>query len=152
MQTNVASIDWLGGRQASRVDSSSQVAPHAYQPSHSFDAAGTALDSAASCRPWEHADLLRRLATFKPSTWASKQKASSLCTEAYKLVDGSLGGFQMFKTLKKIQPTRLKMDPQSDLMKHSIPILVNITEIHFLHQPRKIRGRAKYPLKILDAA
>jgi hypothetical protein len=78
MQTNVASIDWLGGKQASRVDSSSQVAAHAYHPSHSFDAAGTAMDSAPSCRPWERGDLLRRLATFKPSTWASKPKVSSL--------------------------------------------------------------------------
>ncbi|TVU44719.1 hypothetical protein EJB05_04170 [Eragrostis curvula] len=77
LQTNVASIDWLGGRQASRVDSSSQVAPHACQPSHSFDAVGTALDSAPTCRPWERGDLLRRLATFKPSTWASKPKAAS---------------------------------------------------------------------------
>ncbi|ONM10002.1 IAP-like protein 1 [Zea mays] len=77
MQTNVASIDWLGGKQASRVDSSSQVAAHAYHPSHSFDAAGTAMDSAPSCRPWERGDLLRRLATFKPSTWASKPKAAS---------------------------------------------------------------------------
>jgi hypothetical protein len=78
MQTNVASTDWLGGRQASRVDSSSQVAPHACQPSHSFDAVGIALDSAPTCRPWEQGDLLRRLATFKPSTWASKPKVSSL--------------------------------------------------------------------------
>ncbi|RCV40564.1 hypothetical protein SEVIR_9G064300v4 [Setaria viridis] len=70
MQTNI-------GRQASRVDSSSQVAAHAYHPSHSFDAAGTAMDSAPSCRPWERGDLLRRLATFKPSTWASKPKAAS---------------------------------------------------------------------------
>nr|CAB3497955.1 unnamed protein product [Digitaria exilis] len=70
MQTNV-------GRQASRVDSSSQVAAHANHPSHSFDAAGTAMDSAPSCRPWERGDLLRRLATFKPSTWASKPKAAS---------------------------------------------------------------------------
>lgn len=69
MQTNV-------GRQASRVDSSSQVAAHANHPSHSFDAAGTAMDSAPSCRPWERGDLLRRLATFKPSTWASKPKVS----------------------------------------------------------------------------
>jgi hypothetical protein len=36
------------------------------------------MDSAPSCRPWEHGDLLRRLATFKPSTWASKPKVSSL--------------------------------------------------------------------------
>ncbi|CAL4919420.1 unnamed protein product [Urochloa decumbens] len=70
MQTNIV-------RQASRVDSSSQVAAHAYHPSHSFDAAGTAMDSAPSCRPWERGDLLRRLATFKPSTWASKPKAAS---------------------------------------------------------------------------
>lgn len=78
MQTNVASIDWLGGKQASRVDSSSQVAAHTYHPSHSFDAAGTAMDSAPSCRPWERGDLLRRLATFKPSTWASKPRVSSI--------------------------------------------------------------------------
>jgi hypothetical protein len=71
MQTNI-------GRQASRVDSSSQVAAHAYHLSHSFDAAGTAMDSASSCRPWERGDLLRRLATFKPSTWASKPKVSSI--------------------------------------------------------------------------
>jgi len=35
------------------------------------------MDSAPSCRPWERGDLLRRLATFKPSTWASKPKAAS---------------------------------------------------------------------------
>ncbi|KAG8098434.1 hypothetical protein GUJ93_ZPchr0013g34870 [Zizania palustris] len=77
MQTNVASIDWSGSRQASRVDSSSHVALHAHQPSRSFDATGTALDSAPSCRPWERGDLLRRLATYKPTTWASKPKATS---------------------------------------------------------------------------
>ncbi|CAL4927698.1 unnamed protein product [Urochloa decumbens] len=49
--------------------------PHT--PVASFDAAGTAMDSAPSCRPWERGDLLRRLATFKPSTWASKPKAAS---------------------------------------------------------------------------
>ncbi|VAI22840.1 unnamed protein product [Triticum turgidum subsp. durum] len=74
MQINIVSIDWLGSRQASRVDSSSHVAPHAYGPAHSFDPAGTALDSAPSCRPWERGDLLRRLATFKPSTWDAKPK------------------------------------------------------------------------------
>jgi hypothetical protein len=77
MQINIVSIDWLGSKQASRVDSSSQVAPHAYGPAHSFDAVGTALDSAPSCRPWERGDLLRRLATFKPSTWDSKPKVIS---------------------------------------------------------------------------
>jgi hypothetical protein len=67
-------------------------------------------------------------------------------------VDGSLGGFQMFKTVKKIQPIQLKMHPQLDLMNHSIPILLTITKIRFLHQPRKIREKANCPLEILDAA
>jgi hypothetical protein len=82
MQANVASIDWSGSRQASRVDSSSHVAPHAHQPSHSFDATGTALDSAPSCRPWERGDLLRRLATYKPTTWASRPKVIYSLTRA----------------------------------------------------------------------
>ncbi|KAL6880552.1 hypothetical protein ACP4OV_012117 [Aristida adscensionis] len=78
-QTNVASIDWLGTDQVSKVGSS-HVAPHASQPalSTNADAVGTAADfSQPSCRPWERGDLLRRLATFKPSTWASKPKAAS---------------------------------------------------------------------------
>lgn len=77
MQVNITSIDWLGSKQVSRVDSSSHVAPHLNGPAHTVDAAGTALDSAPSCRPWERGDLLRRLATFKPSTWDSKPKAAS---------------------------------------------------------------------------
>jgi len=76
MQTNVGSIDWLGGKQASRVDSSSQVAAHAYHPSHNFDAAGTAMNFAPSCRPWKCGYLLRPLATFKLSTWASELKVA----------------------------------------------------------------------------
>ncbi|KAF0909160.1 hypothetical protein E2562_032209, partial [Oryza meyeriana var. granulata] len=77
-QTNAASIDWLGGEQVSKVESSSHIAPHAPQPSLSTNAAGAALDfSQPSCRPWERGDLLRRLATFKSSTWASKPKAAS---------------------------------------------------------------------------
>jgi hypothetical protein len=67
-------------------------------------------------------------------------------------VDGSLGGFRMFKTVKKTQLIQLKMHPQLDLMNHSIPILLNTTKIRFVHQPRKIRGKAKCPLEILDAA
>jgi hypothetical protein len=73
-QTNMASIDWLGGDQASKVGSS-HVAPDACQPSLSTNAVGTAVDSCQpSCRPWERGDLLRRLATFKTSTWDSKPK------------------------------------------------------------------------------
>ncbi|EAZ02787.1 hypothetical protein OsI_24913 [Oryza sativa Indica Group] len=77
-QTNAASIDWLGGEPISKVESSSQIAPHAPRPSLSTNAAGAAVDfSQPSCRPWERGDLLRRLATFKSSTWASKPKAAS---------------------------------------------------------------------------
>ena len=76
MQTNVANINWLGGKQASRVDSPSQIAAHAYHPSHNFDAAGTAMNFAPSCRPWKCGYLLRPLATFKLSTWASELKVA----------------------------------------------------------------------------
>ncbi|TVU41371.1 hypothetical protein EJB05_14879 [Eragrostis curvula] len=76
-QTNVASIDWLGADQVSKVGSS-HVAPDACQPSLSTNAVGNTVDFCqSSCRPWERGDLLRRLATFKPSTWASKPKAAS---------------------------------------------------------------------------
>ncbi|CAN8304914.1 unnamed protein product [Cochlearia groenlandica] len=33
--------------------------------------------SGRSCRPWDRGDLLRRLATFKPSNWLGKPKAAS---------------------------------------------------------------------------
>jgi hypothetical protein len=82
-QTNVATIDWLGSEQLSKVGSSSLAA----QPSLSTNAVGAAMDfSQSSCRPWERGDLLHRLATFKPSTWASKPKvASSLIGPLVKL-------------------------------------------------------------------
>ena len=77
-QTNVATIDWLGSEQLSKVGSSSQAASVAAQPSLSTNAVGAAMDfSQSSCRPWERGDLLHRLATFKPSTWASKPKVAS---------------------------------------------------------------------------
>lgn len=31
-----------------------------------------------SCRPWDRGDLLRRLATFKPSNWLGKPKVSTM--------------------------------------------------------------------------
>ncbi|KAJ6770061.1 F20D23.9 PROTEIN [Salix purpurea] len=45
----------------------------------STSAAGSALGSSPrpSCRPWERGDLLRRLATFKPSNWFAKPKVAS---------------------------------------------------------------------------
>lgn len=116
MQINIVSIDWLGSRQASRVDSSSHVAPHAYGPAHSFDAAGTALDSAPSCRPWERGDLLRRLATFKPSNWDSKPKAASSLACAQrgwvnvdmdKIECESCGAHLIFSALASWSPTEV---------------------------------------------
>ncbi|XP_006650690.2 uncharacterized protein LOC102700693 [Oryza brachyantha] len=116
MQANVASIDWSGSRQASRVDSSSHVAPHAHQPSHSFDATGTALDSAPSCRPWERGDLLRRLATYKPTTWASKPKAASslacarrgwVNVDMDKIECESCGAHLIFSTLTSWSPAEV---------------------------------------------
>ena len=54
---------------------SSHIAPPTSQPALSTNANGAAADCfQSSCRPWERGDLLRRLATFKPSTWASKTK------------------------------------------------------------------------------
>jgi hypothetical protein len=73
-QANAVTIDWLGSEQLPKVGSSSLAA----QPSLSTNAVGDAMDfSQPSCRPWERGDLLHRLATFKPSTWASKPKAAS---------------------------------------------------------------------------
>lgn len=41
----------------------------------STSSGGSALGSSRlSCRPWERGDLLRRLATFKPSNWLGKPK------------------------------------------------------------------------------
>ncbi|KAM0841610.1 hypothetical protein ACQ4PT_058900 [Festuca glaucescens] len=78
-QTNVATMDWLGSEQLSKVGSSSLAASLAAQPSLSTNAVGAAMDfSQSSCRPWERGDLLHRLATFKPSTWASKPKSQML--------------------------------------------------------------------------
>jgi hypothetical protein len=79
-QANIASIDWLGSDQVSKAESS-HVAPPASQPALSTNADGAAADFfQSSCRPWERGDLLRRLATFKHSTWASKPKVISLST------------------------------------------------------------------------
>ncbi|CAF2109107.1 unnamed protein product [Brassica napus] len=40
--------------------------------------------SGRSCRPWDRGDLLRRLATFKPSNWLAKPKTASSLTCAQK--------------------------------------------------------------------
>ncbi|KAJ1702710.1 hypothetical protein LUZ63_002489 [Rhynchospora breviuscula] len=72
---NAVSIDWLGSSAQA-----SKVGPLSSHPSLSTNAAGgsSALESShPSCRPWERGDLLRRLATFKTSTWSSKPKVVS---------------------------------------------------------------------------
>ncbi|KAF2316731.1 hypothetical protein GH714_042072 [Hevea brasiliensis] len=44
----------------------------------STSAGGSVLGSSRpSCRPWERGDLLRRLATFKPSNWCGKPKIAN---------------------------------------------------------------------------
>jgi hypothetical protein len=70
----------LGSEQVSKAGSS-HVVPPASQPALSTNAGVAVADfSQSSCRPWERGDLLRRLATFKQSTWASKPKVISLPT------------------------------------------------------------------------
>jgi hypothetical protein len=82
-QTNVASIDWLDSDQVSKAGSS-HIAPPTSRPALSTNANGAAMDCLqSSCRPWERGDLLRRLATFKPSTWASKPKVFLLLLGSY---------------------------------------------------------------------
>ncbi|XP_074560073.1 uncharacterized protein LOC141816134 isoform X2 [Curcuma longa] len=76
--TNATSIDWLGSIQGSKVGSISRVGPQLPQTSMSTNASGSALGtSEPSCRPWERGDLLRRLATFRPSNWSAKPKGAS---------------------------------------------------------------------------
>ncbi|KAK1592509.1 hypothetical protein Q3G72_026078 [Acer saccharum] len=63
---NVGSIDWSGHGHNSKAASLSCVGS---QPPWT--------SSRPSCRPWEREDLLRRLATFKPSNWFGKPKVAS---------------------------------------------------------------------------
>ncbi|KAL1820829.1 hypothetical protein ACET3Z_015698 [Daucus carota] len=75
---NAGSTDWLGHGQGSKADSVSHVGSQPVRASLSTTAGGSAIGySLSSCRPWERNDLLKRLATFKPSSWSSKPKASS---------------------------------------------------------------------------
>ncbi|XP_020091545.1 uncharacterized protein LOC109712405 [Ananas comosus] len=76
--TNVASIDWLGSAQGSKAGSLSGIGPRPPRTSLSTNVGGSALGtSQPSCRPWERGDLLRRLATFRPSNWFAKPKAAN---------------------------------------------------------------------------
>ncbi|XP_077243800.1 IAP-like protein 1 [Tasmannia lanceolata] len=76
--TNIGSIDCSGQGRASKGGSLSCGGSHLPRASLSTNAGGSALGSSQpSCRPWERGDLLRRLATFKPSNWSGKPKVAS---------------------------------------------------------------------------
>ncbi|KAL5577305.1 hypothetical protein UlMin_019004 [Ulmus minor] len=75
---NVGSIDGSIHGQGSKAASLSCVGSQPPRTSLSTSAGGSAFGSSrTSCRPWERGDLLRRLATFKPSNWFGKPKAIS---------------------------------------------------------------------------
>ncbi|KAF1001754.1 uncharacterized protein LOC141703480 [Apium graveolens] len=75
---NAASTDWLGHGQGSKADSVSHIGSEPVQASLSTTAGGSAIGySQPPCRPWERNDLLRRLSTFKLSTWSAKPEAAS---------------------------------------------------------------------------
>uniref|UniRef100_A0A1D1YL68 NIPA-like protein n=1 Tax=Anthurium amnicola TaxID=1678845 RepID=A0A1D1YL68_9ARAE len=77
VQTNVGSVDCVGSAHGSKGGSLSYLGSQHPRTSLSTNACGSALGSSQpSCRPWERADLLRRLATFKPSNWSGKPKAA----------------------------------------------------------------------------
>eukprot|EP00257_Ricinus_communis_P023257 XP_015583186.1 uncharacterized protein LOC8276589 [Ricinus communis] len=62
----------------SKAASVSGVGSQVPWTSMSTSAGGSVLGSSKpSCRPWERGDLLRRLATFKPSNWFGKPKIAS---------------------------------------------------------------------------
>lgn len=75
---NVGSIDWSGHGHNSKAASVSCVGSQPPRTSLSTSVGGSILGSSRpSCRPWERGDLLRRLATFKPSNWFGKPKLAS---------------------------------------------------------------------------
>ncbi|XP_010275066.1 PREDICTED: uncharacterized protein LOC104610239 [Nelumbo nucifera] len=115
--TNAGSIDWFGNGQGSKGGSLSCVGSQPPRASLSTSAGGSALGSSQpSCRPWERGDLLRRLATFKPSNWFGKPKdASSLAcarrgwvnVDVDKIVCESCGANLSFVLLASWTPTEV---------------------------------------------
>lgn len=82
---NVGSVDGSIHGQGSKGASISCVGSQPPMTSLSTSAAGGGGggssvfgSSRLSCRPWERGDLLRRLATFKPSNWFAKPKVFTL--------------------------------------------------------------------------
>ncbi|XP_012072160.1 uncharacterized protein LOC105634023 isoform X2 [Jatropha curcas] len=75
---NVGSIERSSQAHNSKAASLSGVGSQVPWTSLSTSAGGSVLGSSRpSCRPWERGDLLRRLATFKPSNWFGKPKITS---------------------------------------------------------------------------
>lgn len=75
--TYVGNIDWSSHGQGSKAASLSCVGSQQPRTSLSTSAGDSVLGSSqSSCRPWERGDLLRRLATFKPSNWFGKPKGA----------------------------------------------------------------------------
>ncbi|XP_065877620.1 uncharacterized protein [Euphorbia lathyris] len=75
---NVGSIARSSHAHNSKAASVSCVGSQVPWTSLSTSAGGSVLGmSKPSCRPWERGDLLRRLATFKPSNWVGKPKTAS---------------------------------------------------------------------------
>ncbi|KAF8411313.1 hypothetical protein HHK36_003860 [Tetracentron sinense] len=76
---NVGGIDYFSHGQGSKAGSLSCVGSQPPWTSLSTSAGGSAIGSSQpSCRPWERGDLLRRLATYKPSNWFGKPKTDSI--------------------------------------------------------------------------
>ncbi|KAM7252777.1 hypothetical protein ACFE04_011412 [Oxalis oulophora] len=72
--TNINSLDWSCHGQNSKAASISCIGS---QPPWTSLSGSALVSSRPSCRPWERSDLLRRLATFKPSNWFGKPKVTS---------------------------------------------------------------------------
>ncbi|XP_010655692.1 uncharacterized protein LOC100254898 isoform X2 [Vitis vinifera] len=115
--TNVGSIDWSSHGHGSKAASLSCIGSQQPRTSLSTSAGGSALGSSrTSCRPWERGDLLRRLATFKPSNWFGKPKvASSLAcaqrgwinVDVDKIMCESCGAYLSFVSLPSGTPAEV---------------------------------------------
>ncbi|KAF3776286.1 NIPA-like protein [Nymphaea thermarum] len=74
---NLGSIDWSGHGRSSKAGSLSGAGSHWPRACFSTSAGNSALGASQPlCRPWERSDLLRRLASFKPSNWFCKPKVA----------------------------------------------------------------------------
>ncbi|KAJ7947373.1 Zinc finger, C3HC-like [Quillaja saponaria] len=94
---NVGSINGSTHGQVSKAASLSCVGSQPPWISLSTSAGGSAFQSSLpSCRPWERGDLLRRLATFKPSNWFGKPERGWMDFEVDKIVCESCGACLSF--------------------------------------------------------